>query len=72
MRFWLRTLTHVNFNQVNKIEVREKVLRLNEKLSKVQPLGLTSNLSCVVSVLFANVKFYAGKQVKLRNTRNQP
>ena len=34
MRFWLRTLTHVNFNHVNQIEVRHKVLRLNVKLSE--------------------------------------
>ena len=29
----LCTLTHVNLNHVNKIEAREKVLSLNEKLS---------------------------------------
>ena len=34
MRFWLRTLTYVNFNRVNQIEVRHKVLRLNVKLSE--------------------------------------
>ena len=34
MRFWLRTLTHVNFNYVNKIEAREKVLSSNKKLSE--------------------------------------
>ena len=32
-RFRLRTLTHVNFNHVNKIEARQKVLSLNEKLT---------------------------------------
>ena len=32
MRFWLRTLTHVNFNHVNQIEVRHQVL--NVKLSE--------------------------------------
>ena len=41
--FWLRTLTHVNFNHVNKIEVRLKVLSLNKKWSEV------------ASILFANV-----------------
>ena len=34
-RFWLRTLTHVNFNRVNKIEAKYKVLRLNVKLREV-------------------------------------
>ena len=28
---WLRTLTHVNFNHVNKIDAKYKVLRLNVK-----------------------------------------
>ena len=41
-RFWLRTLTHVNFNHVNKIEAiaRSKVLSLNEQSSEVQLLCL--------------------------------
>ena len=34
-RFWLRTLTHVNFNHVNKMEAGYKVSRLNVKLSEV-------------------------------------
>ena len=34
-RFWLRTLTHVDFNHANKIEAGCKVLRLNVKLSEV-------------------------------------
>ena len=38
--FWLRTLTHVNSNHVNKIEARYKVLRLNVKLSEVLLLRL--------------------------------
>ena len=29
--FWLRTLTQVNFNHVNKIDAKYKVLRLNVK-----------------------------------------
>ena len=37
---WLHTLTHVNFNHVNKTKVRQKLLSLNEKLSKVQLLRL--------------------------------
>ena len=52
-RFWLRTLTHVNFNHANKIEARHKVLRLNVKLSEV----LTFTLTYVTSILFANVNF---------------
>ena len=32
--FWLRTLTHVNFNHVNKIDAKYKVLRLNVKWSE--------------------------------------
>ena len=35
-RFWLRTLTHVNFNDVNNIEAGYNVLRLKVKLSEVQ------------------------------------
>ena len=35
MPFWLCTLTHINFNSVNKIEARYKVLRRNVKLSEV-------------------------------------
>ena len=33
--FWLRTLTHVNFNHLNKMEGRYKVLILNVNLSEV-------------------------------------
>ena len=39
-RFWLRTLTPLNFNHVNKLEARYKVLRLNAKLSEVLLLRL--------------------------------
>ena len=39
-RFWLRTVMHVNFNHVNKIEAGYKVLRLNVKLSEVLLLRL--------------------------------
>ena len=35
MPFWLCMLTHINFNPVNKIEARYKVLRRNVKLSEV-------------------------------------
>ena len=60
MRFWLRTLTRVNFNHVNKIEVRYKVLRLNVKLSKFLTLHLhncTCDLSYIASILFASANF---------------
>ena len=56
-RFWLSTLTHVNFNRVNKIEARHKVLRLNVKLSEVLFFTLTCSLSYVASIFFANVNF---------------
>ena len=59
-RFLLRTLTHVNFNHVNKIEVRCKVLRLNVKLSEFLPLRLHNcpcGLSYIASILFANANF---------------
>ena len=39
-RFWLRTLTHVDFNHVNKIEAKYKVLKLNGKLNEVLLLRL--------------------------------
>ena len=55
--FWLRTLTHVNFNHVNKREARYKVFRLNVKLTEVLLLRLKCDLSYIASVLFANVNF---------------
>ena len=65
MRFWLRTLTHVNFNHVNKIETRYKVLRLNVKLSEVLLFTLTYDLSCSASILFiCESKFYPHTHVK--------
>ena len=62
MRFWLRTLMYVNFNHVNNIEVRYKVLRLNVKLSeyKFLPLRLhncTCDLSYIASISFENINF---------------
>ena len=44
-RFWLRTLTHVDLNHVNRIEERQKGLSFNEKLSAVQLLHFSSDLS---------------------------
>ena len=43
-RFWLRTLTRVNFNNVNNIEARCNVLTLNVKLSEVQLLRLRATV----------------------------
>ena len=60
MRFWLRTLTHVNFNHVNQIEVRHKVLGLNVKLSEFLLLRLhncTCGLSYIAFILFASENF---------------
>ena len=44
MCFWLRTLTHVDFNHVNKLEARYKVLKLNVKLSGVLLLRLCATI----------------------------
>ena len=71
MRFWLRTLTHVNFNHVNQIEVRHKVLRLNVKLSEFLLLRLhncTCGLSYIASILFANANFTHVRTKKLRDS----
>ena len=51
---------HVNFNHVNEIEVRYKVLRLNIKLSEFLLLHLhncTCGLSYIAFILFANANF---------------
>ena len=55
-RFWLRTLTRVNFNNVNNIEARCNVLTLNVKLSEVQLSRLRATVYAL-SLLFANVNF---------------
>ena len=70
-RFWLCTLTQVNFNHVNKIEARYKLLRLNEKLSDILLLR-TCDLSYIASVLFAKVNFTHVRMEKLRDSGNQP
>ena len=59
---WISTdaLTQVNFNHVNKLEVRYKVLRLNVKLSEFLLLRLHNckcGLSYIVFILFANANF---------------
>ena len=57
-RFWLRTLMHVNFNHVIKIEARYKVLRLNVKLSEVLLLRLRATFHKLpLFSRFANVNF---------------
>ena len=51
---------HVNFNHVNQIEVRHKVLRLKVKLSEFLLLRLhncTCSLSYIAFILFANANF---------------
>ena len=51
---------HVNFNHVNQIEVRHKVLRLNVKLSEFLLLRLhncTCGLSYIAFILFVNANF---------------
>ena len=50
-RFWLCTLTQVNFNHVNKTDVRYKVLRLNVKLSEFLLLRL-HNCTCSFSYMY--------------------
>ena len=57
-RFWLRTVTHENFNHVNKVEARYKVLRLNVKLSEVLFLCSHATFHTLpLSFLFANGNF---------------
>ena len=48
-------ITQVNFNHVNKIEARQKVLSLNEKLSEVQRLRLRATFhACLILVAREN------------------
>ena len=55
--FWLRTLTHINFNHVNKIETRLKNAELKREVERGSTFTLTSDLSCIAYILFANVNF---------------
>jgi len=71
LRFWLCTLRQVNFNHVNKIEARYKLLRLNVKLSDILLLR-TCDLSYIASVLFAKVNFTHVRMEKLHDSGNQP
>ena len=58
-RFWLRALTHVNFSHVNKIVARGKIKRaeLKRESERGSTFPLTSDLSCIASISFANVNF---------------
>ena len=68
--------THVNalnFNHINKIETRYKVLRSNMKLDEVLLLRLCVTFpSYIASILFANVNFTHILTEKLHNSGNQP
>ena len=57
-RFWLRTLTHVNFNHVNRNNRGKiKSAELKREVERGSAFTLTSDLSCIASILFANVNF---------------
>ena len=64
MRFWLRRFTHVNFNHVNKIEARYKVLSLKRSWARFnfyayeRPFKYCLNFIC-------QLKFYARTHVKI-------
>ena len=70
--FWLRTLTHVNFNHVNKIQARYKVLRLNVKLSEVLLLRLRATFY-TLPLFYLLTKFtHVGARKKLGDRGDQP
>ena len=72
-RFWLRALTHVNFNHVNKIaRGKIKSAELKRESERGSTFTLTSDISCIASILFANVNFTHVRTLKLRDTGNQP
>ena len=73
-RFWLRALTYVNFNHVNTIVARGKIKRaeLKRESERGSTFTLTSDISCIASILFANVNFTHVRTLKLRDTGNQP
>ena len=67
-RFWLRKWTHVNFNQVNKIEARNKVLRLNVRLIEVLLFRLSATFYTLLLlnwVLIGERKSYAHMHGKI-------
>ena len=66
------TLTQVNFNHVNKIKARYKLLRLNVKSERDSTFTLTCDLSDIASIIFANVNFTHVGMKKLRDSGNQP
>ena len=57
VRCWLRTLTHVNFNHVNKTEARYKVFEFKREVERGSTFTLTCDLTYVASILFINVNF---------------
>ena len=63
-RFWLRTLTHVNFDHVNKTEARQKELNLNQKFNEVQLLRLRATFPHWLYFI-CHRNFYARKHVKI-------
>ena len=58
-RVRLRTLTHVNFNHLNKIEAKYKVLKLNGKLNEVLLLRLRATFHSLPLYNICGRKFYA-------------
>ena len=64
-RFWLCTLTQVNFNHVNKIEARCKLLRLNVKLSEILLLRLRATFFIHCLYFSCERKFYARTHGKI-------
>ena len=48
--------THVNFTRVNEIEAMYERSHVNVKVEPRSTFTLTSDLSCIASILFANVK----------------
>ena len=63
--------THVNFNHLNKIEARYKVLSLNEKLSEVQLLRFRATFHALL-LFYCERKFTHVCTLKLCDTGNQP
>ena len=57
MYFWLRALTHANFNHVNKDEARYKALKLNVKLSDVLLLTLRATFHTLSLFYLPNGNF---------------
>ena len=70
--FRLRTLTHVNFNHVNNHRRKIKSAELKREVKRGSTVTLTSDLSCIASILFTNLNFTHIRKKKLRrDTGNQ-